>query len=65
MKKAQAPVDIQSRFADVNDVRLHYLVAGEGDTVMLLHGYAQTSHMWRPLIRELARTRTVRRWRLS
>ena len=26
---------------------------------MLLHGYAQTSHMWRPLIAELAKTHTV------
>ena len=27
--------------------------------MILLHGYAQTSHMWRPLIAELAKTRTV------
>ena len=53
---AQAP---QSRFADVHGVRLHYLIVGQGDPVVLLHGYAQTSHMWRPLMTELARTRTV------
>jgi pimeloyl-ACP methyl ester carboxylesterase len=53
---AQAP---QSRFADVKGVRLHYLIAGQGEPVVLLHGYAQTSHMWRPLMTELARTRTV------
>ena len=41
---------ILERFADVNGVRLHYLIAGKGDPVILLHGYAQTSHMWRPLI---------------
>ena len=56
---AQAPITIESRFADANGVRLHYLTAGQGDPVLLLHGYAQTSHMWKPLIRELARTRTV------
>jgi pimeloyl-ACP methyl ester carboxylesterase/quercetin dioxygenase-like cupin family protein len=56
---AQATVNIHSRFADVNGVRLHYLIAGQGDPILLLHGYAQTSHMWRPLIRELAKTRTV------
>jgi pimeloyl-ACP methyl ester carboxylesterase len=27
--------------------------------VILLHGYTQTSHMWRPLIAELAKTHTV------
>jgi pimeloyl-ACP methyl ester carboxylesterase len=49
----------ESRFANVNGVRLHYLVAGKGDPVVLLHGYAETSHMWRPLMAKLADTRTV------
>lgn len=32
-------------------MRLHYLTAGkgDGDLVVLLHRYAETSHMWRPL----------------
>lgn len=57
-KSAEA---MQSRFANVNGVRLHYLTAGkgDGDLVVLLHGYAETSHMWRPLITELAGTHTV------
>ena len=50
---------IDSRFADVNGVKLHYLAAGTGEPIILLHGYAQTSHMWRPLIAELAKTHTV------
>ena len=50
---------MESRFADVNELRLHYLIAGEGDPIILLHGYAQNSHMWRPLIAELAKTHTV------
>jgi len=53
---AQAP---QSKFADVNGVRLHYLIAGKGDPVVLLHGYAETSHMWLPLIAKLADRHTV------
>ena len=56
---AQKPGAIDSRFAEVNGTRLHYLVAGRGDPVILLHGYAQNSHMWRPLIAQLARTNTV------
>jgi pimeloyl-ACP methyl ester carboxylesterase len=40
-------------------VRLHYLEAGTGDAVILLHGYAQTSHRWLPLIREVTTTRHV------
>jgi pimeloyl-ACP methyl ester carboxylesterase len=56
---AQVPVGIASRSAEVNGVKLHYLLAGSGDPVVLLHGYAQTSHMWRPLIPLLAKTHTV------
>jgi pimeloyl-ACP methyl ester carboxylesterase len=44
----------QSKFAEVNGVKLHYLVAGKGDPVVLLHGFAQTSHMGRPLIAKLS-----------
>ena len=50
---------VESRFAKVNGVRMHYLVAGKGDPIVLLHGYAETSHMWRPLIAKLAATHTV------
>src|SRR5271165_429166 len=49
----------QSRFANLNGVRLHYLVEGDGNPVVLLHGYAQTSHMWLPLMAKLANTHTV------
>jgi pimeloyl-ACP methyl ester carboxylesterase len=52
----QAP---QHNFADVNGVRLHYLVAGIGDPIVLLHGFAETSHMWLPLIEKLAGKYTV------
>ena len=57
---AAAPgLKIESRYADVNGVRIHYLAAGQGTPVVLLHGFAQTSRMWRPLIAELAKTHTV------
>jgi len=49
----------QSRFAEVNGVRLHYRIAGQGSPVVLLHGYAQDSRMWLPLMAELAKTHTV------
>jgi pimeloyl-ACP methyl ester carboxylesterase len=53
---AQAP---QSKFADVNGVKLHYLVAGSGTPIILVHGYAETSHMWLPLIKELQKNHLV------
>ena len=56
---AQAPVKIESRFAEANGLKMHYLVAGKGKPVILMHGYAQTSHMWRPLMKELGKTHLV------
>jgi pimeloyl-ACP methyl ester carboxylesterase len=60
---SQKSPSIQSRIADVNGIKMSYLIAGKGDPsgnpVILLHGYAQTSHMWRPLMAELAATHTV------
>lgn len=52
---------IQSHTAQVNGIALHYLQAGQGKEtpVVLLHGYTQTSHMWRPLIPRLSDRRTV------
>ncbi|HEY6804917.1 MAG TPA: alpha/beta hydrolase [Pyrinomonadaceae bacterium] len=56
---AQKRIVINDRFAEVNGVRLHYLTAGTGEPVILLHGYAENSHMWRPLMLELAKSRLV------
>jgi pimeloyl-ACP methyl ester carboxylesterase len=50
---------IASRTADIEGVKLHYLTAGHGAPVILLHGYTQTSLMWRPLIPALAERFTV------
>ena len=45
--------------AEANGIRIHYLISGKGDPVVLLHGYAETSHMWLPLIKELEKNHTV------
>ncbi len=48
-----------SQFADLDGVSLHYLRAGEGDPVVLLHGIPQTSHEWRYVMPRLAEKYTV------
>lgn len=53
------PSGFAERFARVNGVRLRYLIGGEGSPVVLLHGYAETGHMWRPIMPLLARRHTV------
>jgi pimeloyl-ACP methyl ester carboxylesterase len=51
---------IASRDAQIDNVQLHYLSAGHGPaTVILLHGFAETSRMWRPIIPILAKNFTV------
>lgn len=50
---------ITSGTAEADGVTFHYLQAGHGPTVLLLHGYAEDSHMWRPLIPLLAAKFTV------
>jgi pimeloyl-ACP methyl ester carboxylesterase len=50
---------IQSRFATVDGIRIHYLTSGQGPAVILLHGYTQTSRMWLPLIPRLTDRFTV------
>jgi pimeloyl-ACP methyl ester carboxylesterase len=55
----QAPETIVSRFGQADGVRLHYLTAGKGPAVILIHGYTQTSRMWRPIIPLLAQKFTV------
>ena len=54
--KAQTP---KSNFVEANGVKLHYLSAGKGDPVILMHGYTQSSHMWLPLMAQLAKDHLV------
>ncbi len=53
------PTAINSRTATIDNLQLHYLTAGHGPTVILLHGFAETSRMWRPIIPLLAARFTV------
>ena len=50
---------IVSRTSDIDGVKLHYLTAGHGAPVILLHGYAETSRMWKPIIPLLVEKFTV------
>lgn len=44
----------ESKFADLGDVTLHYREAGTGEPLVLIHGWPQTSYMWRGVIPHLA-----------
>ncbi len=48
-----------SHHLTVNSLNLHYLEAGEGDPILLLHGFPTSSHLWRNVMPELAETHRV------
>ncbi|EHP42959.1 alpha/beta hydrolase fold protein [Cupriavidus basilensis OR16] len=52
---------VQQHTINANGVDLHYLQSGRGSgtPVVLLHGYAESSHMWLPLMAQLGDKRTV------
>src|SRR5664279_3801723 len=50
---------IASKTLEVNGVKLHYRIAGTGPALILLHGYAETSLMWKPIMPRLAEKFTV------
>jgi pimeloyl-ACP methyl ester carboxylesterase len=58
---AYAAGAIESHSVTVNGVKIAYLQEGQGSEtpVVLLHGYAETSHMWLPLMPKLADRRVV------
>jgi pimeloyl-ACP methyl ester carboxylesterase len=45
--------------ADLGAVRLHYRIGGAGFPVVLLHGFAETSQMWDPVLPLLSASHTV------
>ena len=51
--------NFSSRNADVDGVKIHYMTGGHGTALVLLHGYAETSRMWRPIMPLLAERFTL------
>lgn len=45
--------------AKVNGIRMHYVIGGQGEPVVLLNGYPQTWYAWRKIMPALATRHTV------
>jgi pimeloyl-ACP methyl ester carboxylesterase len=62
---AQAPASVRlpkgitEKVVAVDGVKINYKIGGQGPVVVLLHGYAETSHMWLPLMPLLTPSHTV------
>ena len=52
-------VTFSHHMASVNGIQLHYVMGGEGDPVVLLHGYPQSWYEWRHIMPALAKNYTV------
>jgi pimeloyl-ACP methyl ester carboxylesterase len=48
------PASYQHKFAEVNGIRMHYVEAGQGPLVILLHGFPLFWYSWRNQIAPLA-----------
>src|SRR6266576_244715 len=46
--------DLREGYAEIGDQRLHYVEAGEGPLVVLLHGFPEFWYGWRRQIQPLA-----------
>ncbi len=40
-------LDIEHHFADINGIRMHYVAAGSGETLLFLHGFPESWYSWR------------------
>jgi pimeloyl-ACP methyl ester carboxylesterase len=56
---ARLPKGGSSQFADINGIRTHYVTAGTGPVVVLLHGWPQTWFAWHGTIERLSQSFTV------
>ena len=51
---ADGQIELREGYAEVGDVRLHYVEAGEGPLIVLLHGFPEFWYGWRLQIAPLA-----------
>jgi hypothetical protein len=52
-------VTFSHHMASVNGIQMHYVIGGQGDPVVLLHGWPQTWYEWRHIMPALAKNYTV------
>jgi pimeloyl-ACP methyl ester carboxylesterase len=56
---AAPPANFKSTTASVNGVTIHYVIGGQGEPLVLVHGFGQNWYMWNRLLPELSKHFTV------
>jgi pimeloyl-ACP methyl ester carboxylesterase len=59
VKPAIPPANFRSAIANVNGVKIHYVIGGKGEPLVLIHGFGQNWYMWNRLLPELSKHFTV------
>lgn len=54
-KHQASEFEVEHYEADLGDVRIHYVMAGAGEPIVLLHGWPETCYQWRKVIPRLAK----------
>jgi pimeloyl-ACP methyl ester carboxylesterase len=57
--QSEPPPGFQSKYADVNGFRMHYMQGGKGSPVVMIHGFPQSWVEWRQQMGPLSKTHTV------
>src|SRR6266852_2541094 len=50
---------LNHRYADLNGIRLHYVIAGEGPLMLFLHGFPEFWYAWKDQLEEFQRDFTL------
>lgn len=56
---ASPPSNFKHQYATVNSVKIHYVIGGKGEPLLLIHGFGQNWYMWNRLLPELSKHYTV------
>jgi pimeloyl-ACP methyl ester carboxylesterase len=59
VKPASPPPNFKHAYAVVNGVKIHYVIGGKGEPLLLIHGFGQNWYMWNRLLPELSKHFTV------
>jgi len=56
---ANPPANFKHQYSNVNGVKIHYVIGGKGEPLLLVHGFGQNWFMWNRLLPELSKHFTV------
>ena len=59
IKPATPPAGFKSLTTQVNGIKLHYVIGGKGEPLVLIHGFGQNWYMWDRILPDLAGHFTV------